>query len=405
MKKNVLLTTIILILGMCLNAQTLIFEDDFESYADGTGVGGTPIIDTIPGVNTLDYAPGAGGFLVASADGNKYVQASEKADGSQFKFWTKINSLTVGEKYAWEVNIKTNSDAVWLAVTPIDNWYNFEYTNEQWTVYRDTFVVPDGTTETVLKIHGKNNTCFDDLKIYKLESDSSNEENEEEEAQKLVVNGDFEKGDLSGWTVASGEVETADPIAGTTSYLRGWGKGDLIEQTIATEAGKAYSLSYEGKVAWQWIYINAKIIDAADGTTEIAATSIFNNNQSPASLDFTAPAGGSVILKFTKTADSPGKAWIDNVSIVENVTTAVGTIKENTLNVFPNPSNGILTLSNETAISTYRVFNASGQLVQERSALLVNEVSIDLSQEKKGLYMLQVTDESGNTQTSKLIIK
>ncbi len=100
--------------------------------------------------------------------------------------------------------------------------------------------------------------------------------------------------------------------------------------------------------------------------------------------------------------------YIDDIQLYEgdvDTPTAINEVVANTVKVAPNPTEGIFTLTDQEAISSYKVFNSVGQLVQERSVLSVKEVSVDLSQEKKGLYMLQVTDESGTTQTSKLIIK
>lgn len=135
---------------------------------------------------------------------------------------------------------------------------------------------------------------------------------------QIITNGDFETGDLTGWTVTDGTIsDEGDAISGSYSFFKGWGNSNLlISQVIDLEAGKEYSLNFDTDRAWDWIYVYAKIFDATADTL-ITGINTHLQEESSGSVDFIAPEGGSVRIEFSKSADSPGKIWIDNVVVEE----------------------------------------------------------------------------------------
>ncbi len=142
---------------------------------------------------------------------------------------------------------------------------------------------------------------------------------------QIISNGDFETGDLTGWEnlAENGFVQSADDIDnpdqiidGTYSYFKNWGTGDMVSQVVELEPGKEYTLSYEGFVAWDWIYVYARVFDTSNDE-KIAETNIHKMDSVLGSVDFVAPESGSVEIRFNKWADSPGRAGIDNVVIEE----------------------------------------------------------------------------------------
>ena len=77
---------------------------------------------------------------------------------------------------------------------------------------------------------------------------------------------------------------------------------------------------------------------------------------------------------------------------VFNVTlTGTNPIEVESLNIFPNPSNGHFQVSYEGLIDTYKVINITGQVVRED---VVNQttMTLDLSDYENGLYMLLIND-------------
>ena len=73
--------------------------------------------------------------------------------------------------------------------------------------------------------------------------------------------------------------------------------------------------------------------------------------------------------------------------------------------VYPNPSNGLFTISAEN-IEELSVYNINGQLIQHKIFSkqngLVDEISIDISNEQDGIYLLKVTSD-GKPIVSKII--
>ena len=142
---------------------------------------------------------------------------------------------------------------------------------------------------------------------------------------QIVINGDFETGDLTGWEnhAENGFVQSADDIDnpdqiidGTYSYFKNWGNGDMVSQVVELEPGQEYTLSYEGFLAWDWIYVYARVTDTSN-EQQIAETNIHRIDTLVTSVDFMAPESGSVEIRFNKWADSPGRAGIDNIVIEE----------------------------------------------------------------------------------------
>jgi hypothetical protein len=78
----------------------------------------------------------------------------------------------------------------------------------------------------------------------------------------------------------------------------------------------------------------------------------------------------------------------------------------NSLNVFPNPSNGLFTISNSINIDKLEgtVMNTLGQTVMIETAKNTNQLSFDLSKMSKGIYYAKVTTDEG-TQLFKLILE
>lgn len=76
------------------------------------------------------------------------------------------------------------------------------------------------------------------------------------------------------------------------------------------------------------------------------------------------------------------------------------------LSVYPNPSNGLFTISN--SINTDKldvsITNALGQIIVSESAINTNQITVDLSKYSKGIYYAKVSTTEG-TQLFKLILE
>jgi uncharacterized membrane protein len=78
----------------------------------------------------------------------------------------------------------------------------------------------------------------------------------------------------------------------------------------------------------------------------------------------------------------------------------------NSISIYPNPSNGLFTISNtiNTDKLEVTIINTLGQTVMIETAKNTNQLSFDLSKMSKGIYYAKVTTNEG-TQLFKLILE
>jgi len=72
--------------------------------------------------------------------------------------------------------------------------------------------------------------------------------------------------------------------------------------------------------------------------------------------------------------------------------------EENSFQIFPNPSNGLISIQTKNGVRNWSVWNAIGKKV-----ITGNEASTDLSHLSKGMYWIQVEDIQGKVFTAKWI--
>lgn len=99
-----------------------------------------------------------------------------------------------------------------------------------------------------------------------------------------------------------------------------------------------------------------------------------------------------------------GYVQVDNVSFSDMVTSEVKDLLEAGIQVSPNPSSGLVTISNKFGtVQHIEIISATGQPVFTSKAGQGEQV-IDLSGQPKGLYMLYATSED-NRYSKKLVIQ
>ncbi len=119
----------------------------------------------------------------------------------------------------------------------------------------------------------------------------------------------------------------------------------------------------------------------------------------------------SVLLKLTATSDGGNSLYIDNLRIVDATTANIDENEViNTLNLYPNPSNGNVNIEYITANQsdlTISVVNTLGATVYTSTVAANNGTltkNLDLSHLTKGVYMVNVASDNGIV-TKKLIIQ
>lgn len=80
--------------------------------------------------------------------------------------------------------------------------------------------------------------------------------------------------------------------------------------------------------------------------------------------------------------------------------------KANGLKIYPNPSDGLFTIESPTGTSSVKaeVYDASGKLVFARE-FRGNKAQLDLTSHPAGVYILALTNDKGEKQTAKLLVK
>lgn len=141
-------------------------------------------------------------------------------------------------------------------------------------------------------------------------------------ATNLVVNGDFETGNFTGWrqggnTTSTG-VEAGNQFGGIYSAYFGPTKSSgYIEQTLATKAGTRYVLSFalaNDKATPNFFSasINGVVIKSLTNSPAFAYR--------PEIFRFTADANGTSVLRFTfKHKPELTRFHLDNVVVEEDI--------------------------------------------------------------------------------------
>ncbi len=105
------------------------------------------------------------------------------------------------------------------------------------------------------------------------------------------------------------------------------------------------------------------------------------------------------------TVAANGISKIDNIIIT--ATNSVGveeTVYENAVNIYPNPSNGVISVNAVEPINEIMIYNAIGKLVcHQKSSQLTN--TIDLKAFGNGVYFLNVRFGDTNYYTGKAIVR
>jgi len=96
---------------------------------------------------------------------------------------------------------------------------------------------------------------------------------------------------------------------------------------------------------------------------------------------------------------------VDDFKVYEGTATRISKNEIESFKVFPNPSKGLFTLSGENTINRYVVYNSAGQAVKDVNSIGNPQTTVNLSELPKGLYMIKVVDERGDSHIVKTFVK
>jgi len=277
-------------------------------------------------------------------------------------------------------------------------------------------------------------------------------------AQEMLVGGNME--DLSKWNVTQnvtveGAYATATfnytdniPTAGSGGALHvtcsntaeNNGTNVTIWQDVTLEAGHTYVVDGAfkdiGGINNFWLQVlidTAQIVDGMDYKAEADARVQINTwkalgscseNNGYANIDvtfqtFECESGAqSDTVEITQNgtykfavkmglwnsvAPSTYEIVLDNLSLFDQAgITSIKDIKNN-ISVSPNPLTNELNISLDNTIQNIKVVNYLGQVVYSAESIGLNNVNIDFSAPKAGIYYVVVTDINGNSSTVKAL--
>ncbi len=192
---------------------------------------------------------------------------------------------------------------------------------------------------------------------------------------------------------------------GATNDFNAFVDGSLISTDEAgvyynsSRNGLDYNAFYDGAdPAFEWLEVVLEVS---------ASTVVFKLNGNVA---ITAPAttvNGNLVLGYEDLFSSYGgvDAYIlfDNIKVIEDVSTGIKTKQLETFTMYPNPANEILNIVVENR-SKFELLNSIGQVIISKVIEGGNNV-IELGNLKGGFYIAKVTNEAGQSQTRKVLVK
>ena len=236
--------------------------------------------------------------------------------------------------------------------------------------------------------------------------------------QNLIVNGDFETGELAPFVSPSGgvTVQQAEPFEGTY-HLNIGNDFRNVFQNFTAEANTDYTVSlmykmnFEGVGADDAAFVSIRI---DNGTNPGEPIEDLNFRLDPSVTEYTEFTfdfnTDNTDLKFfifspnrsTSGPEVNNALRVDNISITEK-TLSTNRLESVNFELYPNPASEAITLSATESIDKVEIFNLSGKLVKSHSVnkpserLYVNDLT-------SGVYIVR-TQIGESLGTKKLIIK
>jgi hypothetical protein len=96
--------------------------------------------------------------------------------------------------------------------------------------------------------------------------------------------------------------------------------------------------------------------------------------------------------------------WIDDITVSDPAGMEQLLGEENIADIFPNPSKGIFTISQQNKAQSVEVYNLTGEKIYSNTNISQSIFDIDISSSPKGIYFVKITDGE-KTQTKKLVIQ
>lgn len=120
----------------------------------------------------------------------------------------------------------------------------------------------------------------------------------------------------------------------------------------------------------------------------------------PGTFTSTHPSG-AITVRFVSDPAENDIGWKANFSCAVLAVEDVNT-KDNSVDIYPNPSRNMVTISSKEALKSFRIYDEAGRLIRSESLLKGNKAEVNISSMQTGNYIVTVETEK-QTITKKLI--
>ena len=201
------------------------------------------------------------------------------------------------------------------------------------------------------------------------------------------------------WSVISGSGTFDNPNLYNT-WVRNVGVGTNVYR---------WTVNKNGAIAYDEMTVTRIIAEAGENQTVTSSNVTLNGNIPPENCAGTwSKLSGTGVINsptlfntevtnlssnnniFEWTISSNECIISDYVEIFYDTSSDVSSLKNN-LTIFPNPNNGLFTISSEDGVAyNVKIFNLLGKIIYSEENIVENNHNLDISNYKNGLYFLEV---------------
>ena len=81
----------------------------------------------------------------------------------------------------------------------------------------------------------------------------------------------------------------------------------------------------------------------------------------------------------------------------------INELSNGNLDIYPNPNNGLFTISNSEDIVEVTITDVNGKIVQSINEINLNKIDVDLTNLERGMYMVNIETSNGTVIESVIV--
>lgn len=185
----------------------------------------------------------------------------------------------------------------------------------------------------------------------------------------------------SSWPVAS-PMAPGPSLYTTTGTL--WGTNPAPGLFQVGHAYRITRATWGECVPWttvsKYVYVSAPVIPPAGGKTPINSAEV-------------------IIMDLAYSPQMPEELSAPSSTL------SINSLDENEIIISPNPSNGIFNISTNSELKKdIYIYDVTGKIVYQNISVVEKNITLNLSEQQKGIYIVRITDANSST-THKIIIE